>query len=260
MPGLETIANKDGSGNEAVVFLYPNDSRADSYIKSSGVISEAVVNGLDQLESNGAIGGYEVYRFIPDSYPELPDSTKGEFSSSFFDWLTKSDADGSTNRGYWGARGVHFGIARGFDGAGGENKLPYRDAEFGDGFDFNDSGSTAFNEPLQMVLGTGSLNDERIRSFAIQEPLHQFIAFELIRNGSYVDNSGHEHEHDLGVVYSNNATSPMATTYASGSNQHAYHGSGASDGCDNFYDWDGFYSQDLTRCTIDAVNITENNS
>lgn len=249
--GGEATADND---QIATVFLYPNSSTVrNDWIRESGT-NKAVVkeldDGLGTLLSSNAIEYYEVYEYTK-SYPDLQDDSKSEYKDYFEPWLDNTVAD----KYYPDMTGCHYGVASGFDDAGG-----YAAAD-------STASSTAFVTSNAMVLGTGSGNTDKIRSFSIQEALHTFISYDVAVDNNLAKSGAKDHEHDMGIIDKYGDVTPMATTwtacsdYSRASNvedHHASHGSGLSNGCESTYDCDddGFYSQSLTTCTIDAVDYT----
>lgn len=233
----------------ATVYVYPNVSGVEEWIEQNGTnqeVANSLDSGLYDLYWSNAIEYYEVYEYT-GGYPELPDSTRSEYKTAFEDWLKNTLSDDY----YPNRDGCHFGVTNGFDDAGG-------------GFQGEQASDTAFVTSNWMVLGTGSRNTSRIKSFAIQEPLHCFISHDVAVNNNLARSGCSCHEHDLGQIASGGAVTPMATTWTACSERnldgsedyHASHGSGLANGCDTGNSCAGTYTQDLTSCTIDAVDYT----
>lgn len=181
--------------------------------------------------------------------------------------MDPDDADGRDgwlpNSGYYpDYLGCHVGVTDSFDMASGPRHSWYINRR---GFDPDKRNNSAFSRALWMFIGTAAIGDstqpdDRVDSFAIQEPLHTFISHEISVDNNLVDGTydEHWHEHDLGKVWSSSdphptgSTSAMATLWADdGMDDHAYHGP-----CASSTSYDGSYDQSLTSCTIDAVRYT----
>lgn len=243
---LSTVASGGGSATdrEAHTILYPNDSTQDQYLYDDGYVKVALENAMDTLVAENAISGYTIARVRMDhdwEYPDCSDGSKDTFAGEFESWLMNSSPY------YSDYVGIHFGVAGGFDDAGGSNNSFYD-------FDPDGSSTTAFDEAHVFYLGTDTFNYDRIRNFSIQEPMHGFISYHVAVNQGLVDSGSHTHEHDTGKINLSKEVTPMATTWTSATNKtnHAKHGQ-----CSTTLDHDsGQYHPEITDCTIDAVKYT----
>jgi hypothetical protein len=247
--GGEATADND---QVATVFLYPNTQTVrDDWVRNGGTnepVADELDDGLGTLLSWNAIEYYEVYEYTRE-YPGLQDDTRSEYKDNFRPWLDNSVPDSY----YPDMSGCHYGIASGFDDAGGY----YQGG--------TSASYTGFVTSNEMVLGTGSSYTDKIRSFAIQEALHSFISYDVAVNYGYAKSDRNSHEHDMGVIDDYGYVTPMATTWTACSDYdraenstdyHASHGSELSNGCDTGNTCSGGYVQDLTNCTIKSVDYT----
>lgn len=223
----------------AVVYFYPNETSVDEWVYD-GQNQEAVTaldGAMSTLLSENAIDYYEIYRYEgPHAYPDLPDGSRSTYKDEFEPYLEDTIDDDY----YPGLNGVHFGVADGFDDAGG-------------GATGTTATDTGFFEAHWMVLGTESGNTSRIESFSIQEPLHSFISYDVAVDYGYAEPGSTAHEHDPGKIDSSGSVTPMLTTWTNCGvrSDHSDHAS-----CDPDNSCDGTYSQTLTYCTVNAVKVT----
>lgn len=110
------------------------------------------------------------------------------------------------------------------------------------------TGVSAFNEGKKAVCGSFDY-DSRTKQVAMQESLHTFTRWDIIKNTDLIDSN----EHDLGTIYSDDDVSPMAAGYAQGWGAPANNGK-----CDTgkWASWGR--SNQLTSCTVDAIAKTIN--
>lgn len=224
----------------AVVYFYSNEWDVEEWVRINGENQEAV-NALDSamstLLSENAIEYYEVYKYEgPETYPNLPDGSRSTYRTEFEDYLENTIDDSY----YPGLNGVHFGVANGFDDAGG-------------GRTGTTASDTGFLEAHWMVLGTASDDASRIKSFSIQEPLHSFISYDVAVDYGYAEPGSTSHEHDPGKIDGSGSVTPMLTTWTNCGvrSDHSDHAS-----CNPDNSCAGTYSQDLTNCTVNAVKVS----
>lgn len=206
------------------LYLYPNTSSENSTCENE--VADAIKGAFDQLYDNAVIDYYEIN--INYDYPNKDDSTKSDFQTGFYDEFLDNEGD------YRDYTGCHVGVANGYDHAGAENA--------------NSPGGSAFATAVGADVGTAG-SQSRYTNFAVQEPMHSYMRWDLSEVRAMGDGDSHMHEHDLGVIYSGlKHVSPLATLYES---THAQHGD-----CTDAASWAGTYSNSITNCTIDAVDYT----
>lgn len=223
----------------AVIYLYRNRTGVDEWVYngSKQEVANAIDNGFGSLLSQGAIDYYEVYLYEgSQDYPGLSDSTRKEYKGAFSDWLNNTLSDDY----YPSLTGCHFGVTNGFDDAGGQATG-------------TSPSSTAFLQSNWMVLGTGSNNTSRIKSFSIQEPMHTFLSYDVAVEYGYTKSRSTTHEHDTGSIYSDGSVSPMLTTWTNCGKRSDHSG---HESCSPDNTCSGAYSQSLTNCTVQAVTFT----
>lgn len=236
---FDLIKAASGTGPAISVFLYPNTSSVkDTWLGSNDPVTEAVIDGAQQLY-NGCpnVDWYEVWRLkSSETYPDSSASTKSEFSTGFEDYLK----NGSGTE-YYNYSGVHYGVAEGFDGGGGAPVYELKE--------------TGFETKCWMVIGAGSFDIDRAKTFTKQEMLHGYVAYDDVRDNYYMKHDiDRGHEHDPGQVDSNGNVSPFVITY---SDTHAGHpNNGDSRACNNGVSSASGYDPNYTDCTKAAVDDT----
>lgn len=228
---FDLIDYGSGTGQFASVFLYPNNSTVDTnWVGTNGPITDAIKDGLQQLYDYGSIDWYEVWKLKgSETYPKKDDTDKNSFAGEFSWYLNSEHPE------YYQFKGLHYGIGANFDGGGGTSA--------------DSLSETAFRTNTWMIMGAGSGNTARAKTFAKQEMLHGYTAYKSLESTNLMDSGGHMHEHDPGLVYVGNEVSPFAITYH---NTHAGHAKCDSTGADPGY------HPDFTSCTKDAVLKTKN--
>lgn len=235
---FELVDYESGSGAFASVFLYPNDDRVDTHwVGHDGPVTKAVIDGLEQLESYGALNWWEVWK-LKDSedYPEVYGDR-----DTFSDYPDEEDGFPGylkdNENSYYQYKGLHYGVSSDFDGGGGTKNYHIED--------------TAFKTNTWMYVGTGSGDIDRVQTFTIQELLHAYVAIKDVAHlDIFKDDSPTSHEHDPGRVYDNGYISPFAITYHN-TDDHAGHGT-----CRETIDSPNGYSQEMTTCSKKAVAET----
>lgn len=230
---FDVIDWNSGYSPFARIFLYPyNDAVSNEWIGYDGPVSNAAVDGVQQLVNSDAIDGFEVLKlkdsetFIEeDDNVANDDSSKGSFIDAF-ETYTDNNPD------YYQFTGLHYGIGGGFDGGG--------------GFSNDELEELSFQTNGRMIIGAGSGNVDRVKTFTKQELVHAYSAYNYLEsNTNLVDSGSHMHEHDTGLVYTSGEISPMAITYH---DSHARHAS-----CDNGRSDILGYNPYYTSCTKQAV-------
>jgi len=240
---LQRLRSKNGQTDDvARVILYPNSYQVQQNETSdSGIVTNAVENGLEQLYNNNAIDGYEISQWYTyDSYPNLTSSSKDTYKDEHLNWLENCSGF------YPGYAGVHFGVTEGFDGAGGVSYADYDNRNL-DGH--SNADETAFREGLMMVLGLDG-SDGRVKNFSIQEPLHVFMCQQVMYDQGVLPSKDSrdpwDDHHRCGKIRNHNQT-PLITTHPGLADEKICKNKESSSG----------YDQDLTSCSIDAVDVTE---
>lgn len=234
-PHFDLLAGEFGRRPRTAVFLYPADDAVYDEWVDDGPVAAAVVDGLDQFVDYGALGGYAAFTLAAsepfvadDAGAEYADTTKAAFVDAF-------EAYTERHPELCGARGLHYGVAGGFDGGG--------------GFSADELDELAFSTNCRMVVGTASEDAARVEAFTKQELGHALIGYRhLAKTSVLVERGSHMHEHDTGVVYPSGEVSPMAVTYH---DSHAAHGACAN-GDLHFRG----YNPNYTDCTKIAVRRT----
>ena len=229
---FDLVDRKTGSGPFAEIFLYPNDETVDdNWVGSSGPVTNAVVDGVRQLVNACAINWYEVWKLSDsETFPNKDDSSKSAFLDGFREYFNDHQGD------YCDFTGLHYGVGGNFDGGGGQN--------------IDDLNEMAFQTNSWTFLGAGSGNTDRVKTFAKQELLHAYIAYNELYDTDLMDGGEHDnqHEHDTGLVYTSGEISPMAITY---------HDTHAGDGrCANSRSDILGYNRYYTTCSEEAVKRT----
>jgi len=106
----------------------------------------------------------------------------------------------------------------------------------------NSNDSNGFNDGKRAATGVGTAK-EVFKNTAIQESLHTF----LNENLSGITYDIYDTEHDLGMVHTDDAVSPMMSGY---SDDHGSHGECSTNA------WKTGYTTKVTRCTKDGVHET----
>lgn len=267
--------SKNSSSRDFIVRLYPNTSSETGDVKSGGVAAEALVNVANQLKNAGVIDYYHIlrWRYEDHGYPNISSSDGNDpgVGNCFIPWMEDDENElntlgctgGNTENGEsspyylrdW--KGVHLLVHSidcpryTYDGqlndyAGANENIDYKS-------------SSAFNTAVCSHT-TVSCSDDLSRASAIQETLHQFIRYG--ESGSSTETAVYNlcdstsdsfyDEHRLGQVESGYVT-PLLTYHANESSQN---GEGDCDATSSsIY---GFKDQ-VTQCTIDALEVTVNN-
>lgn len=229
---FDRVDHGDGIGPYANIFLYPNNSTVDeNWVGMDGPVTNAAVDGVQQLYSYDAVEWYEVWKLeSSEDYPNNDDSDKLTFSDQFQNYL-------ENHPDYYQFTGLHYGIGGDFDGGGGPESI-------------TKVSETAFETNATMVIGTGSGAKDRIQTFTKQEMIHAYMAAEVVESTDLIkDDLGDDHEHDTGLVRRDNGNiTPMAITYQ---DSHAKHGRCANS------DFVLGYSPTYTDCTKEAVRLTK---
>lgn len=230
------------------VRIYPNTSQQDDYwTQPSDDIPQAIDGACSQLLNSNCISYYEVQKADMSelNYPDISFEDFIDIEDKFGSYLTQGWKNGAgTNlKDYIGVHLLVHGEGCNDTVAG---------AEYAD--DCNDP--SAFSRGVLASTGTAcSLNEGLRKNSAIQETVHCLVRFDYsgISGTSLVGGSTSVYdEHRLGEVRQNEV-SPMLTYHSNESDQY---GKGDCDGDGSSKD---AYEQDLTNCTIKAVNRTADN-
>ena len=215
---LKSGGNVSADKAKLHVYLYPNTDNEVNEIKN------AIANGYDRvcsdLLSYGAIEYYGIY-YTPYERVNGGTSNRDEFWDDFKSYMNSKGYDDTYN-------GCHMGIAGGFPSGVAQAS--------------NDNSSNGFNDGKRAVTGIGTAK-EVFKNTAIQEALHTF----LNENLSGIQYDIDDNEHDLGMVHTDGAVSPMMTSY---SDSHGSHGECTTNA------WKVGYTTKVTRCTKDGVYET----
>lgn len=216
-------------------------------------IFNALVNFMDQLVANDAIGNYSISledRLLKD---EIGEYTGGQCPKGENEWWGKvqdffdpddSDSDEINNQCKDGD--VHIAVTdqtnqAGARGVAWDNSCPPGMAFVGTKGDY----------------GYTYEHKERYQNAAIQEVGHTLMDKSYITVD--VGGTDGDDQHALGTITRKGRSTPMVTFYEREGLNACRNPSPelASKGkCDNTYDWDNVHTKEVTQCTIDVIKKT----
>ncbi|WP_049972587.1 hypothetical protein [Haladaptatus cibarius] len=213
----QLLQSNERSGNssteEYIVVLYPNTASEDSICAND--LNSAHTDVGEQLLDDNTCYKYEVW--ISYEHPRLNDSDN---LTMYNQWLNYSGPNNKEN-----VRGCHLCV--GSQNIGGRAESP------------NDGG--AWNWSQDAILGWGSA--DYYKSLSVQEVFHAYINEANPTIQSMIPGND---EHDLGSVYSNNASTPMAAGYPN---------SQQSGTCSSSYSA-STWTETLNTCERDGIKAT----
>lgn len=247
--GTATDTSKAPDGTARII-LYPKDSGEDTVCTNGGNIASAINDGFSQLTESNDLEKYKIMKYNTSNYPGSDVYSDGDstptVTDKFTTWL-KDNSPYYPESATDGKVGCHMLILSELADAGGTGTYQQSDV--------------AFQNAVPMVCGRNhnELPSGEIYNYAIQEPLHSFVAEDWLHNNTSLLDPNDPDEHQLGMVFGDGSVTPFLTGHCGPNDTQSDDDTGEGE-CSTGYSFSGTYTKTLTSCTKDAMRKTAKNT